>query len=290
MKALMLTDLRHAGHLEQGTYRKGEVYECSPATNNPEGGLFLEPTAQMRRHTCELHVPEKELAETCKVIHTLEVTLAYDQDTECPIGMSGDKKERIVSFNRRHVNFGSYDEFFDAVYDENEGRYKHIPKLGLRNMLKAGTAFMLAYYEHGLCRWSLSGEGPQCQWDSVQCAGVYILPSDAGNFKAHDTKYAAREAYARSALDEYTDWCNGTCFYYSVELDGEDVESCGGYIGDDYFFEEVAGTMKDVFEKHPDWIYEVTFKGDAKDYRNYHTLPSPEHEFDEDDTEALLTA
>jgi hypothetical protein len=208
-----------------------------------------------------------------KVRTVLTVRLEHDSDTECPIGESGDVKEKIVSFGRNHVNHDDYEKYFEYT---SEG---WAPKIGLRRQLATGTAFLLSYYEHGLCKWSLSGEGPQCRWDSVGMAGIYWLPSDVPKDR--------RETYARGAMEEYTNWCNGNCYgymieattYTTIEKDGkeytneetEDVDSCWGFIGSDYFMERVVEEINGYLASHK--VDEIKLRGEAKDVASYTDMP-----------------
>jgi hypothetical protein len=188
----------------------------------------------------------------------LTVRLENDYDAENPIGQSGDSRERFVSFNQRHRSFADPDEFFEWT---PKG---YVPKIGLRRQLATGCAALLDYYEHGQCRWSLSGFGPQCRWDTSRGAGIYWLPTDVPK--------DMREEYARAALEEYTDWCNGNCYYYSIETDtGEHVDSCGGFIGSDYFMQEVADTITNYLKDHE--VGAIHVEGGAAWLAQYHELP-----------------
>jgi hypothetical protein len=145
------------------------------------------------------------------------LTIGYDADAERP--ESGYDGWKPISFGRRHTNFEHPDAY---RLDKRENA-------GLRRKLDVGLAFWLSYYEHGLCRWSLRGEGPQCPWDAVNMAGILIWsgkPSDIGA-----KSYAERAQDARLFLEEYTDWCNGECYWFRLEEDGAPLDSCGGFIG-----------------------------------------------------------
>jgi hypothetical protein len=150
------------------------------------------------------------------------LTVQHDPDTTCPCE-DGDGRWQIYSFSTRHNRYKNPEE----LLDEETGNLSE----EIKAKLKAGLAFFLSYYEHGLCRWSLAGTGPQCQWDTVQRAGIAIWEEDESNLGP--TEYVEREKDCKIALDEYTDWCNGNCYYYKITTkQGEEIDSCGGIIGD----------------------------------------------------------
>lgn len=161
----------------------------------------------------------------------IRVKIEHDSDTESPLGWS---EWKLYSFSRKHANFRHPDEI-----KEQYG-------FGLQSKLRHNTAFILGYYEHGGCQWWISGEQQQCPWDGRNTAGILLWmgkPRDCG--KDAET----RKKHARNTLEEYTDWCNGNCYWWEVESvkvaddwdgdaeddiaknDWEEVDSCGGYIG-----------------------------------------------------------
>jgi hypothetical protein len=156
------------------------------------------------------------------------VIIEPDSDTENPCDSD---QFKVHSFSRRHSNFK----------DPNE---LGLGKVGLRRKLEAKTAFILSYFEHGDCVWSLEGEGPSCPWDSVRVAGLLVWegkPNDIGKTPAQ------REAAARSFIENYTDWCNGRCYHWRVEtLDGKEVNSCSGVIGWDWLVRMIQDECPDV--------------------------------------------
>jgi hypothetical protein len=171
--------------------------------------------------------------------------LAYDSDTENPFELSD---WEFVSFNTRHSSF------------KHPDNYKNI---GIQKKIKAGTAFVLDYFEHGNCVWSLSGSGPQCKWDQSRNAGLLIWK---GKPKHLGTTIESRREVAKRMMEVYTEWCNGQCFWYNAETnDGIEIDSCGGFIGDDDLFSHLKS---EVF-KPGDY---VVIKGDCRDMVNYHDL------------------
>lgn len=150
------------------------------------------------------------------------VRIEHDQDATDPMEYEGVTK--LVSFSSRHRYFEKpidYQQFDNATNrrvwdDETKRRFAN------------KTAFILSYFEHGSCCWSLQGTGPQCQWDNVQTAGLLFIPEDVAE--------ESRVKYAKGILETYTDWCNGNCYGYTFENDiGDQLDSCWGFYGDDIY-------------------------------------------------------
>lgn len=185
----------------------------------------------------------------------LIIKLWHDDMPESPCDTDGWK---AYSFSTRHANFKDPDEF-----EEDED---------LERKLKEGLAFKLAYFEHGQCLWSLSSEGPQCRWDSVQFAGFLVWEQDEGDLGP--TTFEERQADARAFIKRFTEWCNGEVYGYTIEAYSKcptcgqheevdesvmdfDLPSCGGYYPDD--IDGMVIDMKDHIGS--DWKdYEVEFK------------------------------
>jgi hypothetical protein len=99
--------------------------------------------------------------------------------------------------------------------------------------------FMVDRFEHGLCRHSLTGTGPQCQFDNAVGSGVLVLGPGIVPYTDRDGKLHTLEDIAASMLDVYTQWANGEV-YCSVGFDVDetgamvgDYDLCGGHLGYD---------------------------------------------------------
>lgn len=160
------------------------------------------------------------------------LTIGYDQDVEQP--ESGYDGWKPVSFCRRHSNFEHPDNYCLNA-PEN---------IGLRRKLQVGLAFWLSYYEHSLCRWSLRGEGPKCRWDSVDVAGILVWTGKPSGIGAKT--YEDRANDARRFLEVYTDWCNSSCYWFSLDdPEGGPLDSCGGFIGTDHLADAINESLED---------------------------------------------
>jgi len=176
----------------------------------------------------------------------------------------GDGEWTLYSFNSRHISYKNPDKFLP-------------PSLGLRRKLDVGTAFLLSYYEHSGCVWSLQGDGPQCRWDSVQCAGILLWEHPVSNMGAKT--YEDRAKDAASFLETYTCWCNGEVYGYEIEdvtnckecgheiVKDDPDGSCWGFYGSDiaYMAEEVRAALGDAIGKE-----EIVISGDASWLADHH--------------------
>ena len=193
------------------------------------------------------------------------LTLYNDSDSEDPHGDCG--QWTLHAFSRRHHHESDPSKFFD-----DNGN----PHIGIRRKLEVGTAFIVSYYEHGQCVWSIEGTGPQCQWDNVRKAGILVWEHPVDEMGAKT--YEARQKDAASFLETYTCWCNGDVYGYSVEekvtlpcghTELRDVDSCFGFFGNGvkYMAEQVRAAI--------DGDPEVEIKGEAKYLADHHDFVSP---------------
>lgn len=157
-----------------------------------------------------------------------ELEVSYDHGCENPNDYDA---FQVISFNNRHINFVHPDEIDNA-----------------------DILAPLSYYEHGSCRWMV-GESvvpdPYGGFDTVALAGVIVYNEELGGDRAwFDEKTPAERLETLHAVaDLYTDWCNGSCFFYTLyelvdceacgHTDRKYVDSCGGFIGAENFSEHV---------------------------------------------------
>jgi hypothetical protein len=158
-------------------------------------------------------------------------------EDECAMG-------KIYSLGRRHSN---HDEA--AVRDALDNNPDVVP---------------LGYYEHGLCRWFVSGHAPpgaDCPWDGVPFAGVWV-PDKEVLEEAAELRGKERKAFmaqrASQVCETYTQWCNGEIYSFLVEKQStcdqghhhyEHVDSCGGMYGMDYCWESAKEALGEGAEE-----------------------------------------
>lgn len=187
----------------------------------------------------------------------MNVNLWNDVDAQNPSDEDGWK---LYSFSSRHTSFRNPDTFFQLTRD-----HKMIPKLWLRAKLKAGTAFLLSYYEHGQSLWTLKGEAPSCQFDTVGTAGVLVWEEPIKNLGPKT--FEARQKDARAFCETYTNWCNGNVYGYTIEdEDGESDSSSSGW------YDPAEMAMEIRAELHGEL---ATVGGEAAWLADYHDFTSP---------------
>lgn len=153
--------------------------------------------------------------------------IEYDSECDCP--SEDECSWQLVSFNRRSIHFDKTGEYLE-------------PSIGLRKKLSVGLAFRLSYYEHGAGEYSLVGEGMNCPWDSVRSAGILVWNHGPKAMGAKSVADRAKDA--RSFLDAYNAWMNGWGKWYSLEtVEGELVDSCGGFLSDESMRDCIAGFL-----------------------------------------------
>jgi hypothetical protein len=213
----------------------------------------------MTKHTAEgyiadsfkgasVHVAKRHIA-PAKLAVRIEYDSSCDDPSPTKDGCSG---WRLISFGRRHLNYQDPCKVGLRYATGGPSSYE-VEDEGLRADLEAGRAFLLSYYEHGNCLWSLREEGPDCRWDSVRTAGLLVWEGDA---PCPYTSHEKASESARAFLESYTAWANGECYGYSIEDDGEHVDSCWGYYGNDA--DLMVEEIKSAIDGRP---FEVT--GDA---------------------------
>jgi len=177
-----------------------------------------------------------------------QLEVSYDHDTESPNDYGA---FNVISFNSRHVSFVHPDDIDEST-----------------------ILAPLSYYEHGLCKWMV-GEStvadPYGGFDTVDFAGVIVYNEANGGDRSWFTDMGPKEQ--RHILDgvaaEYTAWCNGECFYYTLneihgcescgQVEFKHVDSCGGYIGSDSFSDYINSEV--LFGIDP---ADVTVVGEAE--------------------------
>ena len=195
----------------------------------------------------------------------LIINLWNDDCPECPNDYDGWK---AYSFSSRHGNSKDPDE---VGFEEDEDG-NHLPDKELQAKLDSGLAFMLDYYEHGLCSWSLAGAGPQCRWDTSRMAGLLVWEDEEDAIGAKTPE--DRRGDATAFINRFTQWCNGQVYGYTIEAFSKchacgqdetaevdfDLPSCGGYYLDDA--DDVKGMIVDMKDHiGTDWAdYEVKFE------------------------------
>lgn len=193
------------------------------------------------------------------------LTIGYDHDTENPISPQG--LFTLHMFSSRMGNFTNPDALLGCRFesdDEDSDEFYGCGRLPFHHE-DAGHEYdgpvgiFVSYFEHGLCRYGVAGTMngmPDFRWDGVEYAGFLEVNENELEWWNGKTE-AEREEIAATTLEEYTDWANGNCYWYSIdsfeisvcdqgeehEVNEEYVDSCGGFIGDKWFAEALRDAM-----------------------------------------------
>ena len=104
--------------------------------------------------------------------------------------------------------------------------------------------FAVDVYEHGQIMYSLSGNGPQCDFDTARGGAAIAIPNDK-----HESPFTNTEEAAAAILSEYTSWCNGDV-YFMTEMtrdpetgEWSEGDTIGGFIG----WEHVEDCLKNGY-------------------------------------------
>lgn len=178
----------------------------------------------------------------------IKIIVGYDYDAPNPLEES--QEWRLISFNRRDINYQDPDEAFCLTENGHIG-------IGMRRKLDCGTAFILSCYEHSSKHWSLRGEGFRCQWDTADVAGLLVFN---GCLRDLPKTYEERQKLARSILEEYNDWVNGSVYGFCIEDEnGDEEDSCWGYYGWEHMkkeLERIIGGREYELAGEAKWIME----------------------------------
>lgn len=130
----------------------------------------------------------------------------------------------------------------------------------LEHLAKTHLLLDLYMYDHSGVAYSTSPFS--CRWDSGQVGFVYVshekIIKEYGSL--NDGALAKAKHCLEAEVEEYSKWANGEVYYYVVkDEDGEELDSCGGYLGYDvaeeatkqaleHFAEEAVRAQKAVKE------------------------------------------
>ena len=95
--------------------------------------------------------------------------------------------------------------------------------------IRSGAIIGLPVYAYVHGDVALSCKPFPCPWDSGQSGAVYIDPDLVGYMSRDDVL-----KMLRGAVDEFAAYLRGECYWFEVvDKDGEVVDSCGGFIGNE---------------------------------------------------------
>ncbi len=199
-----------------------------------------------------------------------KVTVHCDESYPSP-REEGDMQGLFLGFPHRHYNIG--DETIDpddiekacpvcvdSPDDDCErcGGYGSVPIEGLADLIDhvsrrydARLVMPVGMIDHSGVSYYLGG-GPSPfdpgGWDSGTC-GLYLFTVDQLKAWGHDNPWeiddAELEKWMAGELAEYTAWCNGECYGFTIEdRDGEELCAEWGMIGRETLDSELDAAIK----------------------------------------------
>lgn len=120
-------------------------------------------------------------------------------------------------------------------------------------------------YDHGgisISTRSFIGRAHHANWDSGRVGFIYAtrdtITCMQGWKKLTKERRAKVEKYLRGEIDIYDQYLTGDVFGYSVAVDGEVVDSCYGFFGEEFAKEEAITSAKHCIERVLEEELEVT--------------------------------
>lgn len=160
------------------------------------------------------------------------IELSNDEYSDNPNEWGNFKVQIFNSGFRGELNNVDRDEF----YDDND----HL-KIGVRSMLKAGTAFPV-----GVRHYSSTDGGYYTLLDDVTDADGFITFDKA---YVKGVSYADRKEYAAGDLATYQQWANGETYsVYIYDRAGELIDGCGGLYGT---YDDLVNDAKGTIDRLP---------------------------------------
>lgn len=166
------------------------------------------------------------------------------------------------------VGFIHYDNDPQPFFENNEGagqlitfRSQEAVDKKLQELSKTKKLFYIVNkYEHSNVHYSISGSKlyPDERWDVSHGCGVFIPCEDIQSQfrklkkeKGIDVAYDSFIVDSNNVLNEYSNWCNGEVYGYSVitfDQEGNEIDcdECYGFIGNEYVQEEKQSVMKQI--------------------------------------------
>lgn len=154
---------------------------------------------------------------------TKALKLIYDRDSESP--REWDNLGKLVGAH------GSYN-FFDETA-KNTDRYGSWKEWADNEIPKGSVVLPVYMYDHSGI--TISTNAFNCRWDSGQVGWIYATrEAIRENFGVQRVTKKQREQTEKQLIAEIKtldDYLTGNVYGYVYEEDGEQVESCWGYIG-----------------------------------------------------------
>lgn len=147
----------------------------------------------------------------CRTTFAHGVKGYLEQDSDCESPLAHDESVKFVVLHRKYLNPSK--DIGATPEEVAEWAEAHAPEW---------QEFPLFMYDHSGTAYSIAPFS--CPWDSGRVGSVFVKIEDCPE----------PEQTARLMCEEYTSWANGDCWGYVLEdEDGEQLDSCWGFIGTD---------------------------------------------------------
>jgi hypothetical protein len=155
-------------------------------------------------------------------------TIKIEHDELCESPREWDNLGTMICNNRRY-DLGDRKPSKNFPWDEFSSWHKACNYL-LKNM-DAAVILPLYLYDHSGI--TMNTTGFDCRWDSGQVGFIYVTKEKIKAEYGWKRLTKKRLKQIQDVLDDevktYNQFLTGEVYYYAIEKDGEDLESCGGY-------------------------------------------------------------
>lgn len=179
-------------------------------------------------------ISTSELNETIDVGGGYSVQPVHEPHCESP--REWDKLTTMITMHRRYT-IGDKHSYTPSMFSGWEEFRKQLERD--YNIVAIQPLYM---YDHGMISISTRtffGRAHHAEWDSGQIGWVFITRKAVKNRMGWKRITKGRKEQLRKwmnqEVEEYDAWQRGECYGFIVKYDGEDVDSCFGYIGDNGF-------------------------------------------------------
>lgn len=158
-----------------------------------------------------------------------KIRIENDQDVESP--REWDNLGMMVCFHRRYQLGDKKHGYTDPEHLMNElervGDYIALP---------------LYLYDHGDI--TMSTKPYACPWDSGQVGMIFVSDMRARQQLGEGYDRKKVEEILRQEVETYDQYLRGDVYWYSIEgPDGEVLDSCGGFFGQEYLETEIKAII-----------------------------------------------
>lgn len=199
---------------------------------------------------CNQNIKQMNSPIETKTIGKYKIEIFPDDDPMNP--REDDNLGTMICFHNRYTLGDKHN------YDHNDYEGWAEMKQALIKEEKLGVILPLFLYDHsGL---TISTTPFSCPWDSGRIGFIFISKQkmrEEYGYKRISQKLIKRVAqYLVNEVEVYDQYLRGDCYGYRITdtTDGEEVDSCWGYYGDDYCMAEAEGVVNSIIERETEKV------------------------------------